>query len=203
MSGAMRGALRNLRYAKRSTITPSKPPPSIAQRNIRESMRMTFTVTVVAPPKTVMIPKPDEGPDHVDVAVGEVQELEDPVDHRVAERDQRVDAAVRDPGHELGDEEVPVHPQSLTYRKRGAAASAAAPLSTFELLDRLVLAVYDLEDVELGAGDVAVRGEGDRRPEQCGAQVDTLAKFFRSSARLILLSLHDFVTAAAYICAST
>ena len=35
----------------------------------------------------------DERPDHVDVAVGEVQQLQDPVDHRVAERDQRVEAA--------------------------------------------------------------------------------------------------------------
>src|SRR3954470_13889974 len=32
---------------------------------------------------------------------------------------------------------------------------------------------------------------------------DTFAKFLRSSARVILLSLHDFVIALAYICAST
>src|SRR4029077_12975496 len=31
--------------------------------------------------------------DHVHLALGEVQELEDPVDHRVAECDQRVEAA--------------------------------------------------------------------------------------------------------------
>jgi ankyrin repeat protein len=40
---------------------------------------------------------PDVGADHVDVTVGEVQQLEDPVDHRVPERDQRVDAAERQP----------------------------------------------------------------------------------------------------------
>src|SRR5436309_13572925 len=101
-------------------------------------------------------PVPDVRADHVHVSVREVQELEDPVDHRVAERDQRVDATVRDPGRELGDEQVPVHPQPLTYRKRGAAAPAAAPRYS-ELLDRLVLAVDDLDDVELGYGEVAVR----------------------------------------------
>ena len=31
--------------------------------------------------------------DHVDVAVRKVDELDDAVDHRIAERDQRVDAA--------------------------------------------------------------------------------------------------------------
>ena len=35
----------------------------------------------------------EERTDHVHVAVREVQELEDPVDHRVPERDQRVEAA--------------------------------------------------------------------------------------------------------------
>jgi hypothetical protein len=37
----------------------------------------------------------DERPDHEHVAVGEVEELQDPVDKRVAERDQRVDAPQR------------------------------------------------------------------------------------------------------------
>jgi len=55
-------------------------------------------------------PVADERPDHEDVAVGEVQELENAVHHRVAERDQRIQRTVRDAGDELGDEEVPVHP---------------------------------------------------------------------------------------------
>ena len=37
-----------------------------------------------------------ERADHEDVAMGEVDELDDPVDHRVAERDQRVDRADRE-----------------------------------------------------------------------------------------------------------
>ena len=46
--------------------------------------------------------------DHVDVAVREVEELEDPVDHRVAERDQRVEAADGQPSDELREEVMPV-----------------------------------------------------------------------------------------------
>ena len=46
---------------------------------------------------------------HVDLAVREVEELQDPVDHRVAERDQSVDAPERHPVDELLHEEVPVH----------------------------------------------------------------------------------------------
>ena len=49
----------------------------------------------------------DEGADHVDVAVGEVQELQDPVDHRVAQRDQRVEAAEDDPVDGQLEEEGP------------------------------------------------------------------------------------------------
>ena len=54
----------------------------------------------------------DERADHEDVAVREVQQLEDPVDHRVAEGDQGVDAALGDAHDQLGDEEVPVHRDS-------------------------------------------------------------------------------------------
>ena len=55
----------------------------------------------------------DERADHVDLAVREVQQLQDPVDHRVAERDQGVDAAERQPVDELLHEEVPVHRSDL------------------------------------------------------------------------------------------
>src|SRR5205807_9390305 len=37
----------------------------------------------------------DERADHEDVAVGEVEELQDPVDERVPERDERIDATER------------------------------------------------------------------------------------------------------------
>ena len=49
----------------------------------------------------------DERADHVHVAVGEVEQLEDPVDHRVPERDQRVDAAEDDPVDRELEEERP------------------------------------------------------------------------------------------------
>ena len=37
----------------------------------------------------------DEGADHEDVAVGEIDEAQDAIDHRVAQRDERVDRAER------------------------------------------------------------------------------------------------------------
>ncbi len=54
-------------------------------------------------------PEPERGPererdqraDHEHLAVGEVDQLDDPVDHRVAERDQRPDRAVGDPVDEV------------------------------------------------------------------------------------------------------
>ena len=50
-----------------------------------------------------------EGAHHVHLAVGEVQQLEDPVHHRVPEGDQGVDGAEREPVHHLLDEEVGIH----------------------------------------------------------------------------------------------
>ena len=47
-----------------------------------------------------------ERADHHDLAVREVDELDDPVDHRVAERDDRVDAAERQAVHDLLQEDV-------------------------------------------------------------------------------------------------
>jgi hypothetical protein len=51
----------------------------------------------------------EERADHVHVAVGEVQELEDPVHHRVAKRDERVEAAERQPADRQVEEQAPVH----------------------------------------------------------------------------------------------
>ncbi len=48
----------------------------------------------------------DVGADHVDVAVREVEQLQDPVDHRVAEGDEGVDAAEREAVDEELDELV-------------------------------------------------------------------------------------------------
>ena len=52
-----------------------------------------------------------ERPDHEQVAVGEVDQLDDPVDERVAERDQRPDRAVREPVLEVACE-----PREVTRR---------------------------------------------------------------------------------------
>ena len=77
----------------------------------------------------------DEGADHVDLAVGEVQELEDPVHHRVAKRDQRVHAAEREPVDQLLNEEVPGVHQGM------CAARECGPHTDICLADELVRAV--------------------------------------------------------------
>ena len=53
-------------------------------------------VRVLGPAERMQHAEADERADHEHVAVREVQELEDAVDERVAERDQRVDAAERE-----------------------------------------------------------------------------------------------------------
>src|SRR5206468_3661889 len=85
----------------------------------------------------------------------------------------------------------------LSNEKRGATASSAvAPLRLrSDLLDRLVLAADDLEDVELRTREVAVRREADRRPEDGGlerhlAEVDAE---LGTGDRLVLAGLGDRV----------
>ena len=62
----------------------------------------------------------DERADGEDVAVGEVEELEDPVDERVAERDERVHAAERETVERQLDERV--HAGARVYNRRSGAA---------------------------------------------------------------------------------
>jgi hypothetical protein len=59
----------------------------------------------------------DERADHVDVAVREVEQLQDPVDERIAERDQRIDAAEDDPVDRELEEERP-SPGPVRSRRR-------------------------------------------------------------------------------------
>jgi len=61
-------------------------------------------------------PVADERADHEDVAVREVEELQDDVDERVAERDQRVDAAEREAVDGVLDELVHVGCKCATGR---------------------------------------------------------------------------------------
>ena len=95
ISGAIRGALRSGRYANRSITTPRMAQPAIAARVIRISSSQTGTTGVCGATERLQRAVADERPDHEDVAVGEVEELEDAVDERVAERDERVHAAER------------------------------------------------------------------------------------------------------------
>ena len=93
----MRGASRSGRYAKRSIATPRTAQPAIAEKVIRTSSSQIGTTGSVEPPRSWSIPKPMNDTDHEHVAVGEVEELEDPVDERVPKRDQGVDASEGEP----------------------------------------------------------------------------------------------------------
>ena len=68
----------------------------------------------------------DERADHVDVAVREVEQLEDPVDHRVAQRDQRVDAPEDDPVHRQLEVERPAGASARSRPRRPSRRRAAA-----------------------------------------------------------------------------
>ncbi len=97
MSGAIRGAFRSGRYAKRSIATPSTPHPTIAPRIISRMSNQTATLGSCAPPEPGDDPPADERTHHEHVAVREVEQLQDPVDHREPERDERVHAPERQP----------------------------------------------------------------------------------------------------------
>ena len=89
--------------------TPSTAHATIAASTM--SMR-TSQIEIdgsIAPPNTVRIAEPDVRAHHEHVAVREVQELQDPVDHRVAERDQRIGAPERRRVDDRLEELVVVH----------------------------------------------------------------------------------------------
>ena len=99
INGASFGALRNGLYATRSIITFSEPVASMLTTSTPAMPRMiTITDEPALMPSQVRHRYGDERAEHEHVAVGEVDQLDDPVDERVAERDQRPDRPVRDPG---------------------------------------------------------------------------------------------------------
>ena len=77
-----------------------------------------------------------ERPEHEVVAVGEVDQLDDPVDERVAERDERVDHPVREPDHAsprrsaLGDVDRLADQPVADAEARGARRRPTAARST-------------------------------------------------------------------------
>ena len=84
---------------------------------------------------------PDEGPDHEDVRMGEVDEAQDAVHHRVPEGDQRVDGAKRETVQELLEELRHAAGRRISLGGNG--------------LDELELAVLHHDD-DRGLGGVAV-----------------------------------------------
>ena len=73
----------------------------------------------------------DERADHEDVAVREVEELQHAVDERVAERDQRVDAAERQAVD--GELDELVHVGCLFIERQGGSVARAAPVVPLHL----------------------------------------------------------------------
>jgi hypothetical protein len=84
ISGASLGALRNAREHRddqRHHQAPDQPQRPGRERQADRPVQ----------------PRGDERADHENVAVGEVDQLDDPVDERVADGDERPDGAVREP----------------------------------------------------------------------------------------------------------
>ena len=85
---------------------------AIVSANVTASTNTTCTTLVAEPVWPRMFVEHehrDEDADHEDVAVGEVDELDDPVDHRVAEGDEGVDRADRQGVDELSGPEDEEH----------------------------------------------------------------------------------------------
>ena len=131
ISGAMRGAL-----AQRPVGEPLDGDAEEAAADHRpeehqhdqEPHRNARVLRAAEPAET---PQPMKAPDHEHVAVREVQELQDPVDHREPERNERVDAPEREPADEELDELVPVHARVISQfvaRGRAARPREGAPL---------------------------------------------------------------------------
>src|SRR3954453_7889 len=104
ISGASLGAVRSGRYATRSIIVLSVPLHSIAMANPR-MMPPTVGISPAAgatpggggPAERAPDRDRQDGADHEALAVGEVDQLDDAVDERVAERDERPDRPVGQP----------------------------------------------------------------------------------------------------------
>ena len=94
ISGASRGAPRSGRYATNSIVALIEPQASIARISVAKTIGIvTMPWPWCRPKKCVPIGDREHAAEHEHVAVREVDQLEDAVDERVAERDQRVDAS--------------------------------------------------------------------------------------------------------------
>ncbi len=192
ISGAIRGAVRSGRYANRSIATPSPAQPTIATMNISTSTIQIEITGFVAPPNAVQDAEADVGADHVHVAVREVQELQDPVDHRVAQRDERVDAPERQAVDEELDEFVDAHfakRDSVTNDVRpdslpGRTSSRSVPLTQPTSLIAPVR--LDLEDVELGTHGVMGGVKPPHEPPRIHCLILTFGICARTAARVTL-----------------
>ena len=104
ISGANLGAPRSGRYATRSISRLSDPQTNIETISVSSSPAISPSGPggEASSPSEAPQSDPSERADHENVAVGEVDQLDDPVHERVPDRDQRPDRAVREaPGQEV------------------------------------------------------------------------------------------------------
>ncbi len=96
ISGASLGAWRSRRYATNSTVTLISPQDHEGEHEEPEDRpdEDTHAVRSVEMEHLLDERRADHPSEHEDVAVGEVDQLEDPVHERVAESDEGVERAV-------------------------------------------------------------------------------------------------------------
>ena len=111
ISGARRKACRRGRYATRSMATLMAPVVSMVATNTSGSTLDELpAVERRGHAEQGEVAERDEEAQHEDVAVGEVDQADDPVDHGVAERDEGEDGAAGDPVDGLLDQDLmPLH----------------------------------------------------------------------------------------------
>ena len=103
-SGASLGAPRSGLYTSLST-SQFRPPAKATQMTMMAGMATTsIAPDAASSPRIPTRVRARNGAEHEQIAVGEVDELEDPVDHGVAQRDQGEHHPVDEPQDDLLDE---------------------------------------------------------------------------------------------------
>ena len=97
-----------------------------------------------------------EGAGHVEVAMGEVQQLHDAEDHGVAERHQRVERAEDEPVHQLLGEKSGQRHARLASKSGGEARGLSASDQSAVLLGQRPGAALALDHDEVRAGERVV-----------------------------------------------
>ena len=124
MSSVRRASRRTGRYASRSIRMPEEGAREHRAEHHEQRRRKRGLFAPEAAREVIA----DVGAHHVDVAVREVDEAQDAVHHRVAERDQRVDRPERQAVDQLLEEgRHAKKPSAASVRLPGASTTASPP----------------------------------------------------------------------------